>query len=104
MKTFEQHFDYYSENIGRKTTREEHEAAFFAWESALKTKRDPVADVLCNEGLSDAVFHEEHGTITLRTPEGWLLCNLEDKSVKTLGDLVERVVLNLKSHEEDRDR
>jgi hypothetical protein len=53
-----------------------------------------------NDKLLNAVFHEEHGTITLRTPKGWLLCNLGDKRIETLGDLIEIVEFNLRSYKD----
>ena len=71
---------------------------------ALIASKESVAEVLCSVGLSDAVFTEEYGVLSLRTPEGWLLWHSCKVDGVTLAEMLKEAEENLKKLKETQGR
>lgn len=67
-------------------------------------EKEPVTEVPCSVGLSDAVFTEEYGVLSLRTPKGWLLWHSCKVDGITLDEILKEAEGNLKKLKETQDR
>jgi len=56
------------------------------------------AESVLSELLNAAEFSLEYSTLTLRTPEGWLLWSGVQKGNNTLGEILRQAKKNLKMH------
>ena len=65
---------------------------------------EPVVEVPCSAWLSDVVFTEEYGVLSLRKPEGWLLWHSCKVDRVTLAELLKEAEENLKKLKETQDR
>ena len=70
----------------------------------LIAKTEPVAEVPCSAGLSDAVFTEEYGVLSFRAPEGWLLWHSCKVDGVTLAEILKEAEENLKKLKETQGR
>jgi hypothetical protein len=57
------------------------------------------SEIVLDERLKSSLFSYEYSTITLRTPEGWLLWSSAQHGDDTLGDVLKQASRNLAIHE-----
>ena len=74
------------------------------FKTVLIGDKESGAQLLCSGVLSDAVFTEEYGVLSLRTPEGWLLWHSCKVDGVTLAEILKEAEGNLKKLKETQDR